>query len=153
MSDPVREFLDSAKDAHARAQMLSRKVAELTAQVERITPSYSGMPSGGGGDSSSAWVALAQLRSSYLEEKIKAETLEKSVSDFIETLPTPENRVVLHLKYCERLRWPEVMKGMREAGYYFSDRHIYRIHGNALDEARERWKEIHNEWNEETRDT
>ena len=45
--DSVRAFLESAKSAHARAARLSRKIVQLTTQVEHITPSYSGMPSGG----------------------------------------------------------------------------------------------------------
>lgn len=151
--DDVREFLESAKWAHARAARLQKKVQTLEAQVCRITPSYSGMPGGGGADSSNAWLALAQLHSDYLAEMVKAERLEKEVSDFIDTLPTPENREVLHLRYCDLLRWPEVAAGMKSSGYYYSDRQVYRIHGRALHEAREKWKEYRNGRDNESRDS
>lgn len=143
--DEVREFLESAKWAHARAVRLYRKVQALETQVEHITPSYSGMPSGGGTDSSNAWLALAQLRSDYLAEMVKAERREKEVSDFIEGLYAPENKEVLRLRYCERLRWTDVADRMAAAGYYYTDRQVFRIHGRALNEARKKWKEIHND--------
>jgi hypothetical protein len=148
--DEVKEFLSSVKPAHARAERLRRKVKALETQVCHITPSYSGMPGGGAVDSSNAWVALAQLREDYFVELVRAERQEKIVSDFINSLATPEYREVLQLRYCERLRWSEVVDGMRSAGYYYSDRHIQRIHGRALNEAREKWKEISHE---ESRDT
>lgn len=139
--DDVREFLESARWAHAKAARLSRKVEDLETQVLRVTPAYTGMPKGGGGDSSKAWVILAQLRDEYLQEKVRAERLEKEVSDFIDTLEVPEHREVLHLRYCERLHWPEVVDRMHTDGVYYSDRHVFRIHGRALNEAREKWKE------------
>lgn len=147
--DSVREFLESAKWAHAKAARLSRKIVQLTTQVEHITPSYSGMPSGGNGDSSAAWAALAQLRSEYMLEKVRAEQQEKAVADFVESLPTPEHREVLALRYCEGLRWPEVIEAMKVDGYYYSDRYVFKMHGRALNEAREKWKELNYE---QTRD-
>lgn len=143
--DSVREFLESAKFAHARAARLSDKIARLTAQVERITPSYSGMPGGGSADHTAAWTALAQLKSEYEEQLVMAEQREKAVADFIDSLPTPECREVLVLRYCDCLRWPEVMDCMEDAGYSYSDRQVFRLHGRALNEAREKWKEIQNE--------
>lgn len=147
--DSVREFLESAKWAHMKAARLSRKIEQLTTQVEHITPSYSGMPGGGGSDPSSAWAALAQLRSEYQEELAKAEAQEKAVADFVEAMPTPVYREILMLRYCEGLRWPLVGQAMEKSGCYYSDRHIFKLHGRALQEAREIWKEKENE---QTRD-
>ncbi len=143
--DEVREFLESAKWAHAKAARLSRKVAELEAQVTRITPVYTDMPKGSGGDSTNAWIALAELKSLYAEELSWAEQREKDVFDFVESLPTPECREVLYHRYCAGLRWPDVMHAMRGSGYYYTDRQIFRIHGRALSEARAKWKENKNE--------
>ena len=148
--DDLREFLESARWAHAKAARLSRKVEDLETQVLRITPAYTGMPRGGGGDISAPWVTLAQLRADYIEEKVRAERLEKEVADFVDSLPTPEFREVLYLRYCERLRWPEVVKRMSTDGLYYSDRHVFRLHGRALNEAREKWKE---KKDEESRDS
>lgn len=140
--DQVREFLESAKWARAKASRLARKIAQLTTQVEHITPGYSGMPSGGGSaDVSAPWVALAQLREDYLNEKLKAEQREKEVSDFVDSLPTPASREILQLKYCLGLRWPEVVEQLQNTGLCYSERQVYRLHGKALNEAREKWKE------------
>ncbi|MBP5462191.1 MAG: hypothetical protein J6Y20_08720 [Lachnospiraceae bacterium] len=141
--EPVREFLESAKWAHAKAARLSRKIEQLTTQVEHITPSYSGMPGGGSTDVSASWAALAQLRSEYMEEIVLAERREKEVSDFINSLPIPEHRAVLLFRYCDGLRWPSVIEAMQGAGYYYSDRQVFRLHGRALSSAREKWREVH----------
>ena len=140
--DDVKDYLASVRWIHARVLRLQRKVQSLEAQVCRITPSYSCVPGGGGSDPSAPWVALAQLRSDYHQELVELEYQEKEVSDFINSLATPEHREVLYLRYCERLRWPDVAETMRKLGYYYSDRQVYRIHGRALNEAREKWKEI-----------
>lgn len=142
--DSVREFLESAKWAHARATRLSRKIEQLKTQVEHITPSYSGMPSGGSSDPSSSWAALAQLKAEYEEELVSAERREKEVKDFVESLPTPIHREVLCLRYCEGLRWPAVIDALDRAGYHYEDRQVFRLHGRALNEAREKWKEKEN---------
>ena len=147
--DSVREFLESAKWAHAKAARISRKIEQLTTQVEHITPSYSGMPGGGSADVSAAWVTLAQLRSDYEDELARAEAQEKSVADFIESMPTPLYRELLHYRYCLGLRWPAVIEALQSTGSYYSDRHVFKLHGRALNEARQIWKEKENE---QTRD-
>lgn len=139
--DVVREFLESAKWARAKAARLSLKIAQLTAQVEHITPSYSGMPGGGSTDVSAAWTSLVQLREDYLIQKARAEQREKAVSDFVDSLPSPESREILQLRYCLGLSWPEVITQLERSGLYYSERHMYRLHGKALNEAREKWKE------------
>lgn len=150
MVDEVREFLESAKWAHVKAARLLRKVKSLETQVEHITPSYSGMPGGGGGDSEKAWVALAQLRDDYGKELLYAVRQEKRVAEFVESLPTPLYREILYLRYCEGLHWSDVRKRMTEDGLFYEDRYVYRIHGRALNEARRKWKELHHE---ESRDS
>lgn len=143
--DQVREFLESAKWARVKSSRLARKIAQLTSQVERITPSYSGMPSGGGGDVLAAWTSLAQIKEEYLEAMARAERREKEVSEFVDSLPSPECREILQLRYCLGLRWPEVIEQLKGSGLYYSERNVYRMHGKALNEAREKWKEINHE--------
>lgn len=143
--DSVREFLESAKWARAKAARISRKIEQLTTQVEHITPSYSGMPGGGSTDVSAAWVTLAQLKTDYEGELAQAEMQEKAVVDFINSMPTPLYREILALRYCEGLRWPEVVQAMERTGCYYSDRHVFKLHGRALNEARQIWKERKND--------
>ena len=145
MGEPMREFLDSAKWARLKVTRLSRKVAELTTQVEHMTANYSGMPKGSGGDATAAWTTLAQLRSDYEAELVEAERAEKEVLDFVNTMDRPIHREILALRYCENLSWPRVVEAMQAAGYYYSDRQIFRIHGDALNEAREKWRMKNNE--------
>ena len=136
MRDPTKEFLMSARWSHAEALRLSEKVTSLTTQVEHITASYSGMPSAHNGDSSAAWTALAQLRDEYAAKLVEAERNEKAVSDFVDHIPTPECREILQLRYCRFRKWTQIASDMEKAGYYFSERQVFRIHGKALNEAR-----------------
>ena len=140
--DQVREFLESAKWARVKALRLARKINQLASQVEHIVPSYSGMPSGGSGDVTAAWTSFVQLREDYIREKARAERIEKEVSEFVESLPSPECREILQLRYCLGLKWPEVNEQLRASGLYYTERSIYRLHGKALNEAREKWREI-----------
>lgn len=143
--DPVREFLESARWERLRAARLAKRVAQITTQVEHITPSYSGMPGGGSIDVSAAWTYLAQVRLEYEEQLDKSERRIKEVSEFIDTLPTPEYREILAWRYGLGLRWTEVREGIKAAGMYYTERQIFRLHGQALNEAREIWRETHNE--------
>ena len=143
--DPVREFLESARWERSRAARLAKKIAQITTQVEHITPSYSGMPGGGSVDVSAAWTYLAQLKIEYEEELDKSERRIKEVSTFIDSLPTPEYREILAWRYGLGLPWPAVLEGVKAAGLYYTERHLFRLHGLALNEAREKWKETHND--------
>lgn len=140
-ADPAKEFLLSARWAKVEVRRLKMKVAELETQVEHITANYSGMPRGGSSEVAAAWTALAALRSEYLAQQVVAEQKEKAVSDFIDLLPSPESREVLHLRYCLQLRWTEIASELRASGYYYSERQVFRLHGKALNEARRLWAE------------
>lgn len=144
-ADPVREFLMSASRAHVEACTLRRKIERLTAQIERITPAYSLVPSSGGADRDAALVALADLTQEYQNKLIAAEHTEARVSAFVSSVPGEDNREVLYLRYCEGLSWPEVLRAMQADRCCYSERQMYRIHGRALAEARIKWEEIQND--------
>lgn len=146
--DPARDFLQSASKAHVDACTLRRKIERLTAQIERITPTYSLAPGGGSTDRDAALVTLADLSREYQRKLVKAECVEAQVSAFVATIPGEDNREVLYLRYCEGLSWPQVLHAMQADRCCYSERHMYRIHGRALAEARIKWEEIQNEDNQ-----
>ena len=140
-TDPVVDYLMSAGWARVEASRLREKLDQMEAQVTRVTPSYTGMPGGGNGDSSDAWVALAQLRGEYAAKLAEVERSEREVSDFIDSLESSTSRAILHLRYCSCLRWPIVVERMEKAGYAYSERQIHRLHNKALEEARVKYME------------
>ena len=140
-TDPVADYLMSAGWARVEASRLREKLDQMEAQVTRVTPSYTGMPGGGNGDSSDAWAALAQLRGEYADKLAEVERSEREVSDFIDSLESPTSRAILHLRYCSCLRWPTVVERMEKAGYAYSERQIHRLHNKALEEARVKYME------------
>ena len=60
------------------------------------------------------------------------------------------HRILLRLKYVDLLTWSGVQDRMRESNIYYSERQIYRIHGEALQEARKLWAQLHQEEGEKS---
>lgn len=64
---------------------------------------------------------------------------------FISSLENGTHRILLRLKYADALSWPQVQQQMQESGIYYSERQLYRIHGDALQAARKLWAGQHPE--------
>lgn len=142
--DPVREFLESVQNTRFEQNRCHRKVMELDAQCQSITAQLSGMPGGGSGDKhkDGPWAALADLRVLYLRRCEEAQKQEKLVEEFISSLKDPNHRAVLMLRYVDLLQWPQVEQELARCGIVYSDRQIYRIHGEALQAARIQWEHL-----------
>lgn len=143
-SDPAKEFLLTAIEAKTEASRFERKVHWLEARTERVTASLTGMPRSGNADAERAWAALADARTAYTDRLIVAIQQEQEVANFIDLLPSRESRMILRLRYVDALRWPRILEQMETTGLNYSERQMYRLHGRALNEAREMWKELYN---------
>lgn len=148
-NDPVRCFLSSVAEAKIDASRLGRKRQRLEAQVMRVTTNLTGMPGGGGGDREALLVKLADMRDDCEIARLRAEQREEEVLAFIEKLTDRISRIILKLRYLECLEWLDnkphrrsVQGEMAKVGLPFSDRQLFRLHGKALQEARELYKEI-----------
>lgn len=150
--DPVREFLDSVREARFNEARCRRKLLEMDAQCRSMTAQMTGRPGGSGPDKhkDGAWAALADqailLRELY-DQAVRRET---AVERFISGLEKDTHRILLRLKYVDLLTWPCVQERMRETGIDYSERQLYRIHGEALQEARKLWAQLHPEEGENT---
>lgn len=144
-NDPAREFLDSVRYARLEYHRLSEKVKLLETQCEHITATLKATPGGGSADTEKIWAALAD-ESGRLYRQLRA-VLERTgeVEDFIEKLPDPRHRLILKLRYLDSMRWPEVNRHMSQGGVYYSDRQMFRLHGEALNSARALWAATHEE--------
>ena len=143
--DPVKAYLFSVAEAKLDAKRLRLKLQRLEAQVTKVTAQLTGMPDGGARDRELLLAKLADMRVDCELAKIRAEEKEKEVAHFIDKLENPLSRMILKLRYCECLSWVATRKYQRSvqdeliktAGLEYEDRHLYRLHGRALNEARE----------------
>lgn len=143
--DPVRDLLNSVLESRIEAKRIERKLAVLEARVTKITAELTGMPGGGTSDRNAALAAFSDLTRDYYEQLVAAEKRETEVSDFINRLQSSDSRAILKLRYVDCKRWPKVLEAMNRAGRDIEMRQVFVLHGRALNEARELYKEIYHD--------
>ena len=111
-----------------------------------VTATLSATPGGGGGgDAEKMWAALAD-ESARLYPLLKAAMeQERRVENFIDRIPHDSYRLILKLRYLDCLSWERVQELLSRSGVFYSDRHIYRLHGEALEAARRLWAQDNKE--------
>lgn len=139
--DPVRVFLQSAVEAKMEYKRQRRRVEELESRATRMTQTMSGMPGGGGAGMEQLWATLADEREKVLIASEEEFRKYHDVERFINKLDDPLHRIVLRLRYLDGLNWIQVQQRMYKDGHYYSERHITRLHGEALKAARWLWRE------------
>ena len=153
--DPVRLFLASVVEARLEARRLGLRIRRLESQATKVTTTLTGMPSGNS-DSGELLASLADMRASCSQAIIRAEQQVEKVSAFIDKLENPTSRMILKLRYCDCLPWMDkpkrrtVQGELARSGLCYERTQIFRLHGQALREARELYKK-ENE-NEQARD-
>lgn len=72
----------------------------------------------------------------------------EEVLNLINAVPIEACRIILMLRYCERLPWMPgkrteicVQSRMSDHGLYYSERQMFRLHKQGLDELRRIFKE------------
>ena len=135
----AEQYLLQAKEARAESRRRHLRVQELDARCKSITAKMNGMP-GGGGDRHSleqAYIALAEERSAELESIKEENRKYHEVEDLINEVSKPERRAVLRLRYLRGLGWVRIETEMMRDGWYYCDRHLFRLRDAALDEVAE----------------
>ena len=137
--DECRLWLESYRELRDNVNRLNQKYARMLAQATRITPQLRDMPGGGDGDRERLLAALADEADDVLILRDKARARLMELEEFIDAIPTPVSRTLLRYRYVECLNWVQVQFAMQKSGYYYERTHIYRLHGDALKEARQLW--------------
>ena len=75
---------------------------------------------------------LGQIRQEYGRKLTDAERRQLEAEKLIDSLPRPDYRVILRLRYCQNLDWPHVREGLGKTGYTVCERQMYRMHGSAM---------------------
>ena len=139
--DPVREFLESAKEAKLEIARHRARVEELESRCTRVTPNMNASPGGGSSDSQQMWAMLADERMKVLAaEKAEVEKYHE-VENFINRIGVPVQRAILRMRYLRCLRWIPIQMELYKQGHCYDERSIFRIHNQALDAARELWEQ------------
>ena len=137
-ADPALDFLNSYWELKMEERRTERKIEELDAQCKSMTARMTGMPRGGGGDYNAAWDALIDAKDKANDTVIQAIQQAKEIERFIDTLNGPLLRQLLRGKYLELRTLEQIAVELQ-----YSERHVSRLHGQALQEARRKWAEIH----------
>jgi len=148
------DFLRSVREARIEKRRCEFRLEELRAQCEKVTASYGPLAPGGSGDGhkDGLLVTVAQETDELLRLTQVYIRRIHDVEQFISTLDDVKHRTVLRLRYVDGLRWDAVSAGMKEYGLYYSERGMYKLHGEALAEARVRfdtWAEVNDVWEED----
>lgn len=139
-TDECRAWLESYGELRAEADRLWNKHRRLRDQATKITSRLSLVPGGGGGDKEKLLASLADASGEAVRMEQEALDRAEEIERFIESLPTPESRIILRLRYLERLKWTDLSRKISRLGFVYSENHIYKLHGRALNEARAMWK-------------
>jgi len=138
--DPVREFLDSYWEMRKESARLERRIEELSAQTERVTAQLTGMPRGGGDGANLVWDALIDTKDRAGKNLKAVLDREAEIEEFILMMDGPLLRQLLRYKYLELLTYEQIAAEMN-----YSERHVRRLHGRALQEARRTWELVREE--------
>lgn len=139
-NDAATEYLHSVKSAWVNYRRAQRKTETQREQCENITANWSGAP-GGGGDPHKDGPLVALAQASTEEERLRRvwEERKEEVERFLYDLPDERHRIILWLRYADQMNWPEIVKELEQYRYYYSERHVTRLHGEALTAVRELW--------------
>lgn len=133
------EFLLSVSHARFEQSRLAVRVAELDTRCTKITPAW-GDTEGGSGDAQRQWAILADERRRLVEQLESAVEQEHRVQAFLDRVRPTVYRDILTLRYVDLRNWVQIEHQMHRIGHAYSDRHIYRLHEQALKAARKLWE-------------
>lgn len=137
----IKTYLNQITECRIEINRLNRKISQLEARATSTVSQVTGMPRGSGADRDALLAALADATSEYYAALRKAEQKELEINRFVDGLPTYTSRVILRLRYIERKPWSKVLAALNKQNWAMSERQMYRLHGLALKEARERYAE------------
>ena len=140
--DPVTDLLRSTLRMHRKVQLLTDRSRRLTAAAESTTPHYSPAIGTASTDQrkDSLWIAAAEATDELAVAVSEYVAQEQVVHRLLRLMKDPTRRAILQYRYCDGLSWPDVHGKLESLGMYYSERHMFNLHGDALQEARRLWE-------------
>ena len=129
-SQDKKAYLRQYATADAEINDLLRRKEEIMSRLTRITPTYSGMP-GGGGDGDKYTNGVAKIIELEQEMDRRTDDLvdkRREIERCIDATPDAAERRLLKLRYIDDMKWERIALEMS-----YTQRQVLRIHGNALE--------------------
>lgn len=126
-------FLESAEAATLEVRRLRRRLDELEARREGLQAQ-----TGAAARKIAQRLAAEQARELVV---INGELESyRRVEAFVAQLPEKTHRTILRRRYLDIGKsWTEIQDDLAQDGLYYSQRHLLRLHTQALEAARELW--------------
>lgn len=141
VNDDLRSFLGSVQEARFQYQRAVSREQELRDRCEHITAGWDTGPSGSGDiHKDGPLVALAQAHGELRPLYQAWEQAEEQVDRFLDGIRDTRYKAILKYRYVDLYRWPRIKKELEKCGIYYEERQMFRLHGEALNEARELWR-------------
>lgn len=146
----VKDFLGSVLRAKFAYFRCLRQAEELE---EKCTALSSPLSSEGGRGTADVHkdnllIALADKTAVLPKLYEKWTDAEWEVDNFLDGIEDLRYRSILKLRYVDMLRWPKIVEELKKVGIYYEERQVYRLHGDALNAARDLWNQRKGEQHE-----
>ena len=131
----VVDFLESAEAAALEVKRLRRRLDELKERRGQLQTQK-----GAVARKVAQRIADEQAR----ELAVVSEELEsyRRVEAFVAQMPEKTHRTILRRRYLDTGKsWTEIQDDLARDGLYYSQRHLLRLHTQALEAARELWEQ------------
>lgn len=127
----AKEYLLRYGKAHERARRINEQIEELKAKYALpMSPELSDMPKAHNSehDLSEYAAKLDELTGYLVTAYCRQIGIEGDILKRLDSMENDTERELLRMRYIKMMDWKEIMSCMT-----YTDRHIYRLHGDALD--------------------
>ena len=134
----VKEYLNQARTLDKEIDAKLDHLAKIESMVNKVTSTISDMPGNPSQDNSKRERYLVKMIDLKWEINLEIDELvdtKREINKFIGKLKNNEHRLLLELRYINLCTWEKIAEIMD-----ISVRHVYRLHGSALVEADNIWK-------------
>nr|DAW55822.1 MAG TPA: Protein of unknown function (DUF722) [Caudoviricetes sp.] len=123
-------WLRRYREAAAEQDRLMAEIARWRSLAERVSPTLSGMPAGGGGPGRmiAAVERMDELEAELAEQIVERVTIRREIGQAIDRVPDERLARLLRLRYIDGMTWERVAVEM-----HYSYMQVCRMHGKALD--------------------
>lgn len=123
----ARDFLARGRHVDREIEAIEAERRRLYEQLTRGVGNMSGMPRGGTRDWADAAARLADLDAELARMVGRLVMVKRELWNVIDLVEDPELRVLLELRYAEKLTWRQVARRMN-----YDERSVYRLYKKAL---------------------
>lgn len=132
-------YLNQYRIMHIEIDQITKELQRWQDLATRISPSYSDMPHGGGGDKvQTAAVEVAELTDQLNEKIHQAIMVQENIKKLLESLDDIKLRQLMSYRYINGMRWEEIAVRMD-----YDYRYVLKLHGKSLCQISEKDMERH----------